>query len=872
MALSYKDDEKVEADARLDPYDDKARHLYQQEQSAYDREFEGITSNANETASSAQEDANIAKTKNIDSTKEKEQTTGSWKTDVSGGDSKGGGKKEPTTFLTQVKKKGPIGLIIGLLGGGGILGGGLLGPAGALIHFKEVLVNKLDTMSSVMQQRSDLIMKDRMFSTNATCAIKVRCRFSGLTDRQVSRLRIQGAEILDANGKPLTKNILGRYTGGKTLVLEDGTHVLAKDYLKTLGTNPAARDLSRSVFAPRFWSWNDSVSKDIRAKKKLVTNPEWGNGDEKTARQDVFKAVSGDAYTATVQDPAATQQYETNPDGSIKKDANGNPIPKPNTATIDFGDSTGNINAASDALAQQAAAGDIIPQIPVDPGGAAAMAETAVSSPSGLKKALGFLNPADFLVGLCATYKLTNSIVIAAKTIALANAMRYASQFLSTADKIKAGDATSTDAEQAMTILERADPYGDAFGDSTGYQYAEYGTVPDKSVASSALGNGVVQVFSSVIRWVNDTLGKTTVRDGCAILSNPFVQGVLALTSFIPGGGQLARGITTVLSVGAKAVAEQTIKDLVASIAKAAIKKISESVTKDAVKQAAKAATRQFIKMAATAGGIFLAGYLTERYAIPYLARVISGAMLTGSEDGVTSADTIANGFDATNQVTAQERGLVPLSTSQASAFNEFNNASTSTYVADMQAKSNPFNVMDPYSASNSLASTFYTFASKLKNTSLLSMPATILSAFNTQNLFGNSTAMAATTNSSNCDDSFLNSTGLAVSPFCNVVMGFNDANMLQNTDPDTGVTQWMLDNKQIDTNGDPITGSDFDDFMSKCITDSGNKQITDVGDSSIQLDPECYDINKNNTTEYKMFHLYVIDGGGIDAMDAPDA
>jgi hypothetical protein len=851
VALSYKND--AEEDERLNPASDNARNLHQQEQGAYDREFEDMAANYDQTADSGQENSNVAKTKNIDKTKESEHTAG-WKTNVS---PNGGGSKQPVNLVQLAKKKGPLGLIGLLLGGTGIMGGTIIGPAGLLVHLKEIITNKLDTMSSVVETRSNLIMKGRMFSTNSTCAIKVRCRFSGLTDRQVQRLRIQGADILDKDGKPLSKNVLGRYTGGKTLVLADGTKVDAKDYLKTLGSNPEARDLSRSVFAPRWLSWNDKVSKKIRADKKLTTNAQWGE-DEKTTRQKITANENGDSYNADNQKaPPAT-------------DSNGKPLP-PNQQPpqIDLGEAADNVNAEADNLKTAATAGDAITNIPVDPAGAANMAEDAISSPSTLKKAVGFLNPADFFVAMCGTYKLTNTILIAAKTIVLVQAMRYAAQFLSTADKIKAGDAMPNDVEQPAKILETADQYGNTFGDSQTYSMAEYGKPTDVALGSSALGNGVIQVFAAVINWINSNLGgAATVHTACGILTNPFVQGALALTSFIPGGGAVSGAFAKVFTAGAKAIAEKTITDLVKSMAASVVKKATEALTKDALKNAAKIATKEFLKMAGTAGGIFLAGYLTERYAIPYLARVISGT-INSDLNGVVAADTIGNGLDATNQVTAQQRGMVPLSQDSAAAFNDFNNSSTATYVADMRAQSNPFDINDPYSASNALASTFYSFSSKIKNSSLLTAPAAILSSLNINNLFGGSTALAADGNTSgDCNDTFLQGTKLALTMYCNVEMGFNDVGMMQTADPDTDVTQWMLDNNQIDGNGDPIVGSDFAKFSTDCLDDS--KQITDVGEDANQLPEYCYDVNKNNTEQSKMFHLYVIDNGAVDGMDNP--
>ena len=860
VKVDFRNEGKEQSDEQYSPYSENARDLYRQENDT------GSDAQNESASPSTTSDGEPSKTSNIDDTRQQEEENSGWETNVSGGEGKNSGKKEPTTFWQQAKKKGPMAAILTLVGGGGLIGGGLLSPAGALIHIKEILVNKFDTISSIMDDRSTLIIYKRFFGTNTTCKIKVRCRFSGATTKQMDALRAQGADIVDKNGKPIKKNAFGRYSGGTHLVMPDGkTKISAKDFKKAMKNNPDLRALARIVVTSPHSTWNGPNSKDIRAKKRLVTNPEWGDGDEKDSRKSVFKAVSGEGYTAENQDASNSEKYETDENGDVKKDKDGNPIPKAGAQELgDMGDFADAINEEGDKLKTAAANGDLIDEIPSDPAGAANMAESKIGS-SVAKKAIGFLNPLDILTGLCGAYKVTKTIVYAARAYVIVNAMRYASQFLSTADKLKAGEATSTDAEQAMNILQKTDQYGDSFGDATGYQYAEYGTVPDKPLGFSATGNSVVLVLSAVLQWLNSHIGRSVLKTGCNIATNPFFQGAMALTSFIPGGGQITGAITKVIGKSAEAAAKATIKSMIEKMAKAAVKKATESLTKDAVKNAAKVAGKEFLKLAAGAGGIFLSQYLLARYAVPYLARISSDTILNGNESGPTAMDTMAGGFDATNQVTAQQTGMVPLTKQQATAFKEFNDSYTATYVADMRAQSNPFDVYDPYSASNSLATIAYNFTSKLSQSSLLTAPATILSSLNLGNL------LSSTTNADTIafgDDTYLNAKNIATSPFNTAVMGFNDIGMLETADPDTDVTMWMLDHKQIDDDGNPVDGSNWAKFKEMCVND---KVIADPDVVEGALDPDCTDPDKNNTTERKMFHLYQIDGGGVDNMDAED-
>lgn len=849
--LSFKNDN--DQDERLNPATDTARQLRNQEHEAipgYDRAGDGLDDHpisAGDASGKASDPS-----RNIDNTRDQESRGGSWNNKFSGNNT-----KQKFSLKGSLKKKAPLGLIGLLVGGlGGI--GMLLSPSIALMHIKETVVNKFDTMSSVLEQRSVLVMKDRMFGTTVGCKIKVQCKFSGLTQRQMDRLHAQGAKLYDAQGKEITeKNALRRYTGGSKLKLASGEEVSAKDFKLKYFTSPELRSVGRSVYASRFLSFNDKIAQKIRADKKLVTNPKWGEeGDDKSTRKDIHSAVSGESYNTTAE-AAPTQN-----------DSNGRPLP-PDQQPPDFGPDTQAINEEAARLNADANAGKLVPPLPADAPSVAGMGVSA--TPTGMmSKVVGFLNPASIAVGLCTTYQLTSALIDATKLIQLSQKMRYATQFLSTSDKLMAGDGSSAEAEKAMTILERPDQYGNTFGDSFSYQYAAYGTVTDTPINSSADGNDTTRLLASTIQWANHELGGPGFLKGaCHVITNPWTQGILALTSFIPGPNELFKGALKLVEKGG-------MEKVTALITSKISKLVEKNLSADALKSAAKTASRDLWQMSKGPLALFMAGYLLERYGVPYLARVISGTGLTGDENGPTAMDTITTGFNAVNASTAQQRGMTPLTKDQYMTYNQFNTGSTATYVADMQAKSNPFDLMNPYSTGNAMASAYYMFSSKLNafrggSFNLLSAPAAILSNLSPGRLLSSpSLADANQTQASlnYCPDSYLQSHNLATTPDCSVIYGFNDINMLKNTDPTTGVTKWMLDNNQIDGDGNPLPGSAFADFQSKCIDGSDMKSISDVGNPDSQLDPECYDPAKNNSTEFKMFRLYNIDNGVNDGMD----
>ena len=443
-----------EADERLNPASG-ARNLYQQEHSAND--------GFDESASSGQDAGSGTTTKNIDDTREQEQAgpdASQWEDKTTKPSS-----SQKTPMRARIKKNGPLGLIIALLGGG--LGGEVitLGPAALVLDVKATITDKLNSTANTIGARANNILEDRMFSTSGKlCTIKIRCRYSGLTEEQMNSLRQQGAELLDAKGKPVEKNVLGKYTGGKTLVLDDKTQVTAKDYAKTMRSNQKLRDLTRGVFNPRF-SGEGTGSKEVqalRAQDKLTTQPAFGE-DEQQARKNLYQETAGNPLNVVEQGPSAQDQFTT--------DSNGNQVPKnANQRTIPgMGDMADAANAQAQELEAAATKGDLIPSLPADPAAAAMMPESPASVSVG-KKIVGFFNPADFIVGMCGTYKITSTIVTIARTIMVINMIRYMTAFFSEADKIRAGDATAGGVEQAANILESPDAYGDTFGDAASYQ------------------------------------------------------------------------------------------------------------------------------------------------------------------------------------------------------------------------------------------------------------------------------------------------------------------------------------------------------------------------------------------------------------------
>jgi len=791
----------------------------------------------------------------------------SWSSSYDG--SKAAQKQDTKTKVKLgIKRFSPAGIALLLIGGGGILGGGGFFASIGGINFKEIVTQKLDSMTAVLTERSDQAFYLRLFSppdpTSKGCAIKVKCRYKGMTERQMQRLEIQGAQLVGKDGKRVTKNKFGRYTGGQKLILPNGDAVDATQFKAALrdAGGKDVRSVLRGVFAPRYISWNDKIAKDIRIKKRMTSNGKWGKeGDEKEGQKQLAKAAAGEDVNASADDK--NTQYQKNPDGSDKLDSNGNKIPvqqAPGSAGLDLGDDAENINDEAERLRTEATNGTPRTPLPDDVASVAAMQEYQgkFSATKGIKSVIGFLNPLDLLSGFCTVYQMINLILVLTITYYVAEMMRVMAQFFSTWDRIKEGSGTPDDAEKSMSLMQQADQFGDSYGESFTYNYAAYGTVTDIALGASARGNEAIKTLATVMRTTNEAVGgRTVAKNGCNILTNPVVQGALALTSFIPGEGQLANAGIKVLSKEGMALVKNAIKEQISSF-------VAKNLTKEGLKASTKAAGKNIIKIAKSkTTAIFLGAYLFARYGVPYIAQLMSYTSFTGA-GGKKLADGMGGGLDSYNAITARSRGFSMLTKKQALAYDQFNKQSTGTYIADMQADANPFDFNNPYSAGNRLAAAVNPLLSHLDFTQpskVLSLPGAIVSSLKTNTLFSN-TAFADAQDDQDalnyCQDEYFDANDIASTPYCNEKYGVRDIGMLTGVDPDK-VIDYMHDNKQIDDNGDPVPDSPYAKFVSECVTGSDEKFVGDFGEDNQEINPDCYNSNDQNYAR-EMYHLYYID------------
>ena len=810
MPLRISDD-----DTRLDPSQSEVDSEFKKIADAEEKgTFDDIANNYDKTADDSDENASISKLK------DQEEDSGDWNNQWKGA---AGGKKK--------KRVGPIIAIVLMLTGVGA-GFGVTGMLGmALIGIKENIFNQVDTLSSISEERNGILMKNRLFGTSTTCVIQVKCKYIGITQKQLDRLEAKGAKLVDAKKNPLT----GRYSG-TALILESGERIDASKFRSTFRKSSELRGLTRIVMKPRWLAWNDSTAKQVRAAKKLITNPDFGKDDSKKAtRQALYKAVSGTTQSiSSDSNPANLSEAKADPDYDPTKMGDADP-----------GVALEDINDETQKLRTKALAGEEVKPLSnnIDTVVNKEPFPGKASAAKLFQQAQSFVNPAGIVTDLCTVYQLVNATVIIARVSTLAYTMRYATQFLSLADKMKAGDATSEEVTKAMDILMSPDETGDTFGDSFSYQFSTYGTVNSKPLNASAAGNSIIQLMSSALATTRDSLGGRSV-----INTTCFVSGALVLTAFIPFVGPLFKSVgvvaKTAIGSGTKAAVKEAIDLAVKSV-----------VTKVGTREARKATSQSILKGLKTVAknpstSIFLASYLAERYAVPYAAQQLAGTEFGADTNGVDALDAINTGVQANQAEITKLSGYTTTdSVDTYMKTKTFSQNLNNRYIAEMQSEADPLDINNPYSTSNKLAVSILPVASKFssilsKPTNITSIPATIISSIK-NNFFGQTTASALSTDEARkelnmCQDAMLEA-NIIRHASCVPAMVFPGVDEIYTTEGEDIVDR-LINKGSLDEYGNP-TGA-FANYLSSCA--DPNSSILDEStvsncyqSTSYQLSPD---------------------------------
>ncbi|HSW92175.1 MAG TPA: hypothetical protein VLG09_06025, partial [Candidatus Saccharimonadales bacterium] len=154
-------------------------------------------------------------------------------------------KKSPITLKGVFKKKGPMGVIIALLGGGG-LAVTSLSPGLLLVELKTIFTNDRDDSAPAIQINAETMIQTKLKSIKAKVGIcgermSIRCRWGSVSNAQLNTFKEKGFKI--ETEKKFGRNII------KSFAMPDGTRVNDPAEMKALMKDPKYAAFLSTVFS-----------------------------------------------------------------------------------------------------------------------------------------------------------------------------------------------------------------------------------------------------------------------------------------------------------------------------------------------------------------------------------------------------------------------------------------------------------------------------------------------------------------------------------------------------------------------------------------------------------------------------------------------
>lgn len=517
------DDSKEAQDERYNP--STARDLRARENDA----FNDIANNYDQTADDTQENANIAAAREGEATSP--AVSAGWQSNVTGKSAKPSKPKFfSKAFWTKgnLKKKGPLGLIISLVLIGGIGGTITLLPGVGIVHFKETLMNNMDSQIAAVDKRGVYVMASKVQGGAGICTnvINIRCKFSSLSDRRIAKFEKNGFTITKADSKIPGRSAITAMSftdsGGKVHTIKNPGEMRT-----LLASNASARSSFRATYNSRFENFAGK------------------------AFSSVMRKIPGVNKTQKIPDTKDKAKINE----AIKSASQGKPIDASGQAVND--NDSDEARKAKENNSKYA--GDLGDE-------AKAVAESgqkaATSMFKGAARGVGVLGVAD---SLCVVKNTMVAVEVGAKVIRAKQLVNFAMVFLTAADAIKAGDATPNQVEAVGNILTATDErefieYTDEDGkvskqenpyykksafDSVGYKSVAYGDTPNHNFTSVQYLVGGTPAIGA-LSGINDALA---VSDGtCDVVTNPFVRAASGIAGIVLAIGSF--GATLAISVG----------------------------------------------------------------------------------------------------------------------------------------------------------------------------------------------------------------------------------------------------------------------------------------------------------------------------------
>lgn len=793
-------------------------------QELYDREFNGIAANLTDVRDNSKKIINDnadPASKNTDDVRQKELYHPSQTAPASQAKS-----TKLHQLLLRGKLRGKTSLItvaLVLFGGGGAVSI-FASPSLAIVQLRQVLTQDLNDQLKAFDNRHAYLLRTKLGTlTNGSCgAVKIACRFSTMSDRQVEKYAAKGIVIeRDMKGSALPNR--GRVTS-MTFPNPDGESIRvssAADLANRMRNDTAVRSGMQRAANPWFASMTDKTMKTtlklLGTSKSSRINGSTNEERERAVNNAVGASENLDRRNLTpqVDDEGKETGNMLGPDGEV--------LTPEQIKTINESDRTAK---SVDGIKPNNIAASI---------GKGVMITGAVDS-------------------ACTVYNSMRMVGALAKTEKARQAAQMAmATLLVPADKIMAGDGIDGEAEfignkinniggpeqpeevvdetklydtnsdKNIPTKKNTDQYATAF-DSPGVKAALHGDVIelDSKQARFSLAGGFIGTLNKVNSFIASAVSggnpdPKVISSKCKYIQNPYVRGAALVAGIFVGIGTFG------------------------------------------LAQAAGIAASLAISMALP-------------YALSMAADILAGDVfknLYGSDFGSGSFV----GTASIMSTAAQQRGMKPLSAQEAVAYTHANQETLARY-ADTErslARSEPFNVYNQYSFLGSLATT-------LTPNLIQSRGSASMMAMGIINLVPTTFASLSTpTKADNsierfqqCEDPGYKELGIGADIYCNVRYGLSDKELA--IDPVENAI-WMQTTGNVaadDEIGEPIDNGqpwNYKKFIDECVNRTvgyGEDQEENSGDGS-----NC--LSSTNEPLNERFRIFTMDRTVADYMDSVD-
>ena len=763
---------------------------------------------------------------NISQVQDKESEAG-WQQNYTG---KGANESTKLDLKGFTKQKGPLGLIITLFLGGGVIGGGLLTPGIGIVQMKEMFAKDLNDQLGAQTIRSNHLLRTKLNNSSAAFSVcgskvQIRCKFSSMSKREINKFKKAGFEV---ESKPAGTGALGRekITAMKSPsgeVINNPADILNSRDIET-------KSAIRRAYNPRFMGLFD----------KVAVNTLGRLGASKNAK------VTG--ATDTERDKSVTSQTKgaqgLNADGTrpIQTDADGNQY---------VIDDKGNKVLSTDPNFEKLSTENVNSKLSTD-----VKESTKVSGSTATKsvlksgaKGVSILGAADTA---CTVYNTARAVSAAAKAERALQLARFAMIYLSVADKIKAGKATpeeveylgkkltATDSNKTIkdetsikggefssdkskyttNINEKPNPfYGKNAFDSPGYKVAAYNEAPKLTSRSSQymVGGALVGTLSSVISAVNNIVGDP--KNECKKIQSWWMRTIGVVGGLIAAAGSF--GASAYVSIGVS---------------------------------------------------------IAIGFALPFLtaalADIIAGNVVNGGTSGVDAGDAIFAGSATVMGGIAMSRGMKPAKKSELQTYLAATEGTKRDLIAveTYDAKGTPFDAYNQYSMLGSVVSSLYPTAQSISNNPSSAVSSIPRFVFSTLHSSLNPRANADSTSFnpdrfSQCNDDTYKDLGIDADVFCNprYVMSNKELSM----DPVANLN-WMISNSHIDEDTGEAKSDNYKKWVKNCAErQDGWGEAGDQQGENGSRGNECLDNGGEYDNEtLSHFRVYRMDSGTLDGME----